>query len=179
MRILVYEYLCSGALAHRAAGMATLRREGLAMFRAIALDLALCPGVQLLAPLDPALLERNLSWPRHLTLFPVSGPAEDEAVFKHLSGQADAALVIAPEFDDLLWQRCQWLEQEDVPILGPSSEAVRLTGDKGRLGQHWEQTGDATPQMISVELATLRGSVLERTAVNLPELPPGRAHFRE
>src|SRR5271167_2583503 len=99
MRILVYEYLCSGALAHRAAAQ-SLRQEGLAMFRAIALDLALCPGVQLLAPLDPALMNRTLSWPSNLSLFAVSGPAEDEAVFKNLAAQADAALVIAPEFDD-------------------------------------------------------------------------------
>jgi len=151
MRILVYEYLCSGALAHPAAALASLRREGLAMFRAIALDLALCPGVQLLAPLDPALLEKTRPWPGNLTLFRARGPSEDEALFKHLAGQADAALVIAPEFDDLLWQRCSWLEKESVPSLGASSEAVRLTGDKWRLGQHWQQEGIQTPACLSFD----------------------------
>jgi len=155
MRILLYEYLCSGALTHSA--LTALRREGLAMFRAIALDLALCPSVQLLAPLDPALLEKNLPWPDNLTLFPARGPSEDEALFKHLAGQADAALVIAPEFDDLLWQRCYWLEKEGVPSLGASSEAVRLTGDKERLGQHWELEGIPTPACLS--LAALAGEM--------------------
>jgi tyramine---L-glutamate ligase len=166
MRILVYEYLCSGALAHPAAALAALRREGLAMFRAITLDLALCPGVQLLAPLDPALLEKALPWPGNLTLFPAHGPSEDEALFKHLACQADAALVIAPEFDDLLWQRCYWLEKEGVPSLGATSEAVRLTGDKRRLGQHWEQEGIPTPNCLS--LAALAGEMLPFPCVLKP-----------
>ncbi len=144
MRILVSEYLCGGAMAHLQAPE-SLRREGLAMFRAVVHDLAQCPGVQLLAPLDPALLNTPLAWPANLTLFPVAGRADEEATLDRLALEVDAALVIAPEFEDLLWRRCRRLEELDVPLLGPSSDAVRLTGDKRQLAQVWQNAGVPTP----------------------------------
>ena len=115
------------------------------MFRAVVHDLTQCPGVQLLAPLDPALLNTPLAWPANLTLFPVAGRADEEATLDRLAREVDAALVIAPESEDLLWRRCRRLEELDVPLLGPSSDAVRLTGDKRQLAQVWQNAGVPTP----------------------------------
>src|SRR5262249_24490688 len=77
----------------------------------------------------------------------VTPPSEDEATFRALARDADCALIIAPEFDDLLLQRVLWAEQEGTSLLGPSSEAVRLTGDKLALAQHLLRHGVATPRV--------------------------------
>jgi tyramine---L-glutamate ligase len=149
MRILVSEYLCWGAVGHLP-GSESLRREGLAMFRAIVEDLARCSGVELLAPLHPSLLaNRNLSWPANLHAVAVNG-RQDEFVFDRLARECAAALVIAPECNDLLWQQCRKFEAWGVPLLGPGSESVRLTGDKWRLAQLWQDAGVATPVCFSL-----------------------------
>jgi hypothetical protein len=62
-----------------------------------------------------------------------------------LAAAADWSLVIAPEFDDILLQRCRWVEEEGGRLLGPSSEAARLTADKLTLARHWMERGIATP----------------------------------
>ena len=144
MRILVCEYLCSGALADHPQAT-SLHTEGLAMLSAIVTDLSRCPDVELLAPLDAGL---RYDWPVNLTIEPVAGPTQERAVFDRLLRQVDAALVIAPEFDDLLWQRRRMVEQRGVLLLGPSSDAVRLAGDKLLLSRVWLQAGIPTPECL-------------------------------
>jgi predicted ATP-grasp superfamily ATP-dependent carboligase len=72
-------------------------------------------------------------------------PPEEEAVFRQLAGQADYTLVIAPEFDDILARRCRWVEEVHGRLLGPSSAAARLTGDKLALGQRLQDYRIPTP----------------------------------
>src|SRR5262249_60505028 len=60
----------------------------------------------------------------------------EETAVRDLAAAADGSLVIAPEFDDILRGRCRWVEEAGGRLLGPSSEAVALTADKLRLGEH-------------------------------------------
>jgi predicted ATP-grasp superfamily ATP-dependent carboligase len=121
MRIFVYEYNC--AVAEQLALPASLRAEGQAMQAAIRADLARIPGIETLT------LE----------------PGDEEAAFRQAARSADYSLVIAPEADDCLRQRCRWVEEEGGQLLGPTSAAVQLTGDKLALGHCWQERGIPTP----------------------------------
>jgi predicted ATP-grasp superfamily ATP-dependent carboligase len=126
MRVFVYEYFCAaGGGPDRAA----LQTEGRAMLSAVREDLDRVPGVQT------------------FTLPPVAPEAEERA-FRALARGADWSLVIAPESDGLLAQRCRWVEEEGGRLLGPSSAAVRLTGDKQELARHLLARGVPTPPTL-------------------------------
>jgi tyramine---L-glutamate ligase len=134
-RILVYEYTCSGGLlsSQHMCNADSLTREGWAMLRALATDLAAIPGlhVQVLADY------RGLPGPLP-TCDPIAvhSPAEERAVLMELSRHADWTIVIAPETDHALFQRCQWVEACGGRLLGPASSLVNLLGDKHRTTEH-------------------------------------------
>jgi predicted ATP-grasp superfamily ATP-dependent carboligase len=71
---------------------------------------------------------------------------DDEQVFRRLARNSDLTLVVAPESDRLLLDRCGWVEEEGGRLLGPSAAAVRLTGDKLHTGAHLTARGVSTPR---------------------------------
>jgi predicted ATP-grasp superfamily ATP-dependent carboligase len=151
MRIFVYEHLSSGALAGQP-GVESLRREGLAMLAAVLADLSRCPDVRPIALVEADLagiLGTNLPRAEIHAVASVplreSGISINEDRFHRLARMADFTLVIAPEFDDLLEECCRWALDEGSRLLGPSPEAVRLTGDKLALAEHLRQQRVPTP----------------------------------
>jgi predicted ATP-grasp superfamily ATP-dependent carboligase len=140
---------------------ASLRAEGRAMLGAILEDLAQLDGVELLTLVDENCETSGagkppLAWDP--ALFRRARSGEEEACFRELARWADATLVIAPEFDDILLTRCRWVLEAGGRLLGPGPEAVRLTGDKGQLGRHlgdWDVPVPATCR--SQEPASLVG----------------------
>jgi len=147
MRILAYEYLCSGVLAGTA-DAEPLRREGWLMLDAVVSDLARCPGASVDVLLDPGLLSRAHSWPATTSIHPVQAGTE-EGAFTAILQRCDAALVIAPEFNNILFRRTRLVEEAKKPLLGCSAEAVRLTADKRDLAQRWAGTEIPTPPCLS------------------------------
>ncbi|HWG44630.1 MAG TPA: ATP-grasp domain-containing protein [Gemmataceae bacterium] len=142
MRVFVYEYLCAGGFA-AFAGL-SLPSEGTAMLSAVLKDFARCPGVQTSTLLDPRRAIVDATW--GATIQPHwLRPDREEQTFRTLAATADFSLIIAPEFDDLLEQRCRWVEESGGHSLGPSSEAVRLTADKLTLACHLQAQGIPTP----------------------------------
>jgi predicted ATP-grasp superfamily ATP-dependent carboligase len=117
MRVLLYEHLSAGEFAQEP----SLLREGAAMLRAAREDLEALPGVEVVVA------------PTHQAV----------AV---LAQQCDAALLIAPEFDDILAQLAASIETiATCRLLGPLSQTIRLTADKLRLAEHWQASGVPTP----------------------------------
>jgi predicted ATP-grasp superfamily ATP-dependent carboligase len=110
MRVFVYEYTCATACAG-ASVAPSLRAEGRAMLAAVLEDLNRVPGVET------------------ITLRCLNGADAERSAFHALSA-ADLTLVIAPEFDGLLVERCRWVLQAGGRLLGPSPSAVELTADK-------------------------------------------------
>jgi predicted ATP-grasp superfamily ATP-dependent carboligase len=88
---------------------------------------------------------------------PTSNPsvanASGSSSFRAAARRSDFALVIAPEFDDILAERCEWAEQEGCRLLGPSVEAIRLTADKLRLAEHFTRAGVPTIPTVPFTLA--------------------------
>ena len=147
MKVFVYEFSCCRLAADETAR--ALRAEGWAMLSAILEDLGHIPGVTTLT-----LLSEDLS-PVPFPGRRVS-PADEERAFRELAATADGTLVIAPETDCLLLERCRWAEEAGGRLLGPSSEAVRLTGDKLAQAHHCHERGIPVPPTRS--LSALLGS---------------------
>src|SRR5262245_49090975 len=113
-RVFVSEYLCGGAAPgrHRAAAF---HAEGRAMLLAALADFARCHGVFPVTVADPALAPYL---PQAVELHPADGPAEEARAFREQARNADVSLVIAPEFDGLLEQRCRRVEEAGGRLLG-------------------------------------------------------------
>jgi hypothetical protein len=141
MRIFVYEFICGGGLAGRPLPE-SLQHEGWAMLTAVLEDFCRCPGVDTVSMLD-ARLPTPESW-NATTMDKVEEGAE-QSLFCKRARSADFTFVIAPEFSDLLYQRCCWVEKCGGRLLGPGSQAVALTGDKLKLARVWQHRGVPTP----------------------------------
>jgi predicted ATP-grasp superfamily ATP-dependent carboligase len=139
MRVFVYEYTCGGGMPEPWPG-GGLRTEGWAMLAAVLEDLGRVPGVETVTLLE----ERCRTTPPGPPPCRIH-PRHEEAAFRDLARSADAALVIAPECDDILTTRCRWLEEVGCRLLGSSSAAVALAGDKLALAHHLGQAGLPTP----------------------------------
>jgi predicted ATP-grasp superfamily ATP-dependent carboligase len=73
-------------------------------------------------------------------------PEEEQASFRRTCRSCDWTLVIAPETGGILLDRCRVVEQVGGRLLGPSSAAVRLTGDKWETARHLSNHGIPTPR---------------------------------
>lgn len=72
-------------------------------------------------------------------------PSAERARLQAAAAEADYSLIVAPEFDAILLQRLEWVLEAGGRLLGPGPQAVRLTGDKWQMYQHWRQRGVPTP----------------------------------
>jgi predicted ATP-grasp superfamily ATP-dependent carboligase len=111
------------------------------MLSAVLDDLARAPGVRVVTMLAAG----HGSVPN---AFRPVAPPDEEGVFRELAARADGTLVIAPEFDDLLYHRCRWAEQAGGRLLGPGPEAVRLAGDKLALAAYLRALGVPAPPTL-------------------------------
>lgn len=124
------------------------------MLWAVLEDLGRCPEIETCTLLDPCRNTTASNWPSRTTVhFAESGG--EEQTFHALAAAADFSLVIAPEFDGILEQRCRWVEEEGGRLLGPSSAAIRLTADKLTLACHWQAHGIPTPSVLESLLEPL------------------------
>jgi predicted ATP-grasp superfamily ATP-dependent carboligase len=140
--VFVYEYACASGAA------AALRYEGQAMLRALVEDFSALPGMA-----SSTLIHQDLSIPPGLppscTVIRCRG-REEKPVFFRLARAADWTIVIAPEFDEILLTRCRWVEEAGGRLLGPSSAAVALTGDKIACAAFLRVQGIPTPICVPI-----------------------------
>jgi predicted ATP-grasp superfamily ATP-dependent carboligase len=115
------------------------------MLAAATADFAVIPDVKVTALLDDRLCDRLLD-PR-VELIRVDAGSEPLA-FRDAAAHADFTLVIAPEIDGILHQRCIWAAGAGAKLLGPSPDAVALTSDKLALARHWLAAGVPTPSTL-------------------------------
>jgi predicted ATP-grasp superfamily ATP-dependent carboligase len=147
LRVLVHEWVTGGGLAGRPLP-GSWAAEGTAMRRAIAGDFARMLGepVQVTATLDARLPPDPGPW----TIAPVAAGQHEERLHD-LSRAADFTVVIAPETRGVLAALTRDLERAGTRLLGSSSEAVLLTGDKARSAARLRSLGIDTPATLSIE----------------------------
>jgi predicted ATP-grasp superfamily ATP-dependent carboligase len=127
LRVFVYEFTCAAAPSGIAAPLCA---EGEAMLSAALADFGRVSGIE---------------------AFAIRSEADKPAAFRSAARRADWSLVIAPEFDGLLEQRCRWALEAGSRLLGPSPETVALCADKLALARHWLSNGVHTPPTITLE----------------------------
>jgi predicted ATP-grasp superfamily ATP-dependent carboligase len=113
------------------------------MLAAALSDLAGCAGVRPLTLVCPDLLQLVHAVAPGAEAHPITGPEERQ--FRELARSATFALIVAPEFDDVLARRCEWALEEGSLLLGPSPQAVRLSADKLALAECLLSCGVPTP----------------------------------
>lgn len=133
MRLLIYEWCCSGGLSGPdAAGVVapgadrSLAGEGRAMFRALVADAVRDGGFEVRALTDAA-LPLDVPWPaRRIDVAP---HAEIERLVA-AAGDADATIVVAPETAGVLGARVAAVRAAGGRVLGPGDQFIRLATDK-------------------------------------------------
>ena len=150
MNIFIYEFLTGGgffSLDASPQSSPSLLSEGTAMATALAADFAAIEGtdVHLLRDVRVELAVSDCQ------IHEVTDAAAERACFWQLAAEADWTIVIAPEFDGLLAERCLWVRDAGGRLLGSRQETVELTSDKQRTVHHLSEHGIATPRGIAVE----------------------------
>lgn len=126
--VFVYEYCCAAGLGRDPSDPAhSLFREGRAMRDALAEDFRRVPDLTV------------------LTLDGSDTGNELDAYVARLR-ECDEVVVIAPELEGILAERCHEAEFEGRVLLGPTVDAVELTADKLELARHWQAAGVPTPR---------------------------------
>jgi tyramine---L-glutamate ligase len=136
-RVLVYEHFTATVTYPDPAD--SLYREGRAMRDAVVEDLREVPDAEaVLYPSPPGGEGLGARGDVH----------NDRSFLRHFDSLArtcDFALVIAPETDGILESLARRVEALGISLLGPSSDAIRLTADKLALAGHWQSAGIPTP----------------------------------
>jgi predicted ATP-grasp superfamily ATP-dependent carboligase len=71
-------------------------------------------------------------------------------VFDQVAAEADLTLVIAPELDGALIDRCRRVEQCGGRLLGPGVNLIELCSDKQHTADHLAAAGVPTPQGMPI-----------------------------
>ncbi len=152
-RVFVSEYICGGAWSQGPLDN-SLAIEGQSMLAAIVSDLLRISDVLVMTTLD-ARLQQPSSWiaSTSLEVSTVSSPEQEAELFRELSRRADSVLVIAPEFENLLADRCRLVEsQNGSRLCGCSSQAVQFCADKLTLAEQLKCAGIETIPTASFNL---------------------------
>lgn len=147
MQIFVYEFITGGGLLRSGeceSKLTSLRDEGLAMFKAIATDLAQVQDVEVLGLWDARLESPPSDFP--VTLSSVSNRSDHQRAFDRLAATSDATLIIAPETDEELYLAAKRVLEVGGQLLGPDPELIALASNKHALVQHLSQHGVSVPE---------------------------------
>ncbi len=153
MRILLYEYLTGGGLwSAGPTGPAEhpLLGEGRCIATAVNTDLTKIPGVELIQLVDARLAGEHVGTGTTVT---VESSQDERALLVAWSAQVDGVILIAPECDRQLLQRCRWVERAGGRLLSPSASFVELTSDKSATAQRLAAHGVPVP--LGIDLAPL------------------------
>ena len=140
MRLLVSEFICSGAWAEDALN-SSLVAEGRSMLLAVLRDAVRIPELEVVT-----------IWGAQRERFPVEGvafqlahsPEEEIEILAELAAWSDVALLIAPEFDNILTHRALLVEGVGGRLCGPSPLAITACADKLELAAILQAAGVPT-----------------------------------
>ena len=84
-------------------------------------------------------------------LISVSSAAEEQAAFDDWVGAADWTLLIAPEINGVLLDRCRRVEGSGARLISPGSALVRLASDKHATAQYLSERGVRVPDGVCLQ----------------------------
>ncbi|HVX14679.1 MAG TPA: ATP-grasp domain-containing protein [Pirellulales bacterium] len=152
MRIFLYEHLTGGGLLDDAAPLCdvrSLRAEGQAMCGALAADLSASEGIEVTCLRDANLVDFVPVCRRTIEVRTID---ERNAEFDVAAAEADWTIVIAPEIDGILADRCRRVMDRGGRLLGGSLSLIDLASDKQATALHLERAGVPVPPGIPFPL---------------------------
>jgi predicted ATP-grasp superfamily ATP-dependent carboligase len=157
MQVFVYEFITGGGLWSLGDEPpdGSLLAEGSAMAAAVAADF--CKAGHDVRTMQDVRLPTTPTTP-----VPVASREEERFYLSRLASEAEWTLVIAPETNGVLLERCQWVNECGGRLLSPSAELIELTSDKCRTVDHLHRLGVSVPRGIRV----LPGQAISRAAVD-------------
>jgi tyramine---L-glutamate ligase len=130
MHVFLYEWATGGGLVEEPGPLpSSLVREGVAMINALAADFVRIEGFQVTALRDPRVL--SLALPSCDVVDVISRFSHGEE-FERAASQADATILIAPEFDAILFRAARRVVGCGGRLMSPSPEFIRIAADKQR-----------------------------------------------
>jgi len=149
--VFLYEYVTGGGtFSARSLDVpsGSLLREGTAMIRSLAEDFSRVPGVHVSVLQDVRLPRLSLASDN---IVEIDDAESERRAIRDLSQQADWTVLIAPEFDDILLDRCRWAESTGARLLSPPSPFVELASNKDRTAEQLRQHGIAVPRAVTLQ----------------------------
>ena len=114
------------------------------MLQSVTADVAQIPGFSVITTLEPEIpCVGNLEL-GNFEVVRVQNQADEAATFQQLCHEVDAVLVIAPETDGILAQRCRQVRGAPTVSWNCTPEAIELCGDKLRMADHLHAAGIPT-----------------------------------
>jgi len=167
MRLLLYEYLTGGGLwSLGTPANDSLLREGLAMTSALATDFCQLAGVEVFVLCD-ARLERSFL-PRAARIHEVHSEQHERSLLASLATRCDWTLLIAPELNGILLERCRLVESVGGQLLSPDSTLIQLASDKHATAEHLAAAGLPVPRGCRLRRGTPLPADLAYPAVLKP-----------
>lgn len=149
MHIFLYEWATGGGLVECPGGLpASLAREGIAMVSAIAADLSRIEGCRVSMLRDPRVLQLALA---RCELVDVMSSASHNEEFERLSAEADAVLLIAPEFDAILLKAARAAVASGANLISPAPEFIHIAANKQLACELLAGAGVPVPHGITLE----------------------------
>lgn len=145
VHVFVYEFITGGGTfgdSSMEVPHGSLKREGAAMVSAVSRDLVQASGMQVTILRDSRLTDFALPGCRVLD---VRSADEETELISRAARDADKTVLIAPEFDGNLLERCCHVQEMGGVLLGPGPSFVELTSDKHRTVERLGQAGIPVP----------------------------------
>jgi len=154
--VLVYEYFTGGGFPEGKLPD-SLAAEALGILWAVLADFQSWGTVHTVSALDPR-FEGRIPGLNRKTLpadeVVLVSPDEHEETFLSLLSRCDAVLVIAPETNDILSRLVAQVESAGIALLGSSSSAASLAGNKEACGKIFSNANLPIPETCTVDLGS-------------------------
>jgi predicted ATP-grasp superfamily ATP-dependent carboligase len=143
VNLLIYELVTGGGWRSGTADAppASLLAEGRAMRDALVQDFAALPGVAVQVLHDERLPPLELP----ARQIPIRCAEEERAELERTASEGSPVVLIAPEVDGLLAERCRWVEAAGGKLLSPDSLFAALAGDKQATCERLASAGVPVP----------------------------------
>ncbi|HEY4233798.1 MAG TPA: ATP-grasp domain-containing protein [Lacipirellulaceae bacterium] len=149
MHFFVYEWTTGGGMVDEPGSLpASLLREGTTMIEALAADLSRIESARVTVLREPRVL--RLVLPR-CEIIDIQSAVSQREEFERLSATADATIVIAPEFDRILFKAARQAAACGGRLLSPNPEFIRITADKHETCRRLAAAGVRVPEGIVLE----------------------------
>ncbi len=149
MQIFVYEWATGGGLVDEPGPLPdSLVREGATMISALAADLMRIAGCRVTTLRDPRVLQLVLPG---CDLVDVLSKWSHGEEIERLAAAADGTILIAPEFDNILFRTAQRVVASGGTLLSPPPAFIRIAANKQRTCEALAAAGVPVPEGLVLE----------------------------